>query len=330
MKNHLRSLKRPVLYALYLSLLFVAACAPPSSEEALALSSFFDAQHPPCDASPSILSINELLFDPLGDGVDFVEVVNVSSDSLQMSRFRLANRNSKGEVANVKALASKLLPPGAYLLLCSDTARLAQDYVLPDSANVLIVKTMPSYANAGGYVVLLDEHDAIVDEFPYDADYHHPLVSDAESLSLEKLHPSLSSFCAASWTTAALDAGGATPGYVNSQYRDYLQESLSKEGCFMQHDAFCPQALSAASQLVVTYAFDDVYVASLVVYDAAGLACAHPYNNVLLGSRGCLVWNGLDDEGNILFPGVYFLVIEAFTSKGNTYEATFVLSLWPP
>lgn len=329
MKNLIRSLKSSLSCALYVAMFLMEACAPPSLEDSDSQLFPFDARDTFGLNVPSVLSINELLFDPLGDGVDFVEVVNVSSKILEMSRFRLANRNTKGEVANIKTLPSKTLPPGAYLLLCSDTARLAQDYPLSDSVNVLIVKKMPSYANAGGCVVLLDEQAAIVDEFPYNPDYHHPLVSDAESLSLEKLHPSLSSLSPSSWTTAALDAGGATPGYLNSQYRRSFDSPLNQEGFYLENNACCPQALSTESQCLLRYRFSDIYVATVRLYDFSGFPCATLANNLLLGSEGCLLFPGVDDDGNALYPGCYLLKITAYTLDGKLYRETFVIRIWP-
>ena len=324
MKNHIRSLLTFLLLAAYcLLLLLMCACSPSFSEDAF-------AQCPSVDDAPSLLSINELLFNPLGDGVDYVELVNVSSDTLEMSRFRIANRNSKAEVANVKTLSSKRLPPGAYVLLCSDTAWLTRHYYLPDSANVLLVKALPSYANASGCVVLLDAQSDIVDEFPYDEDYHHPLVSDAEALSLEKRHPCLSSVLPSSWTTAALDKGGGTPGYVNSQYRDGLMRPSEALGFSLVSAAFCPQALSVASQCLLSYRLDDSYIASIVVYDLQASPCATIANNLLLGSVGCIAWSGCDDEGKVLFPGTYLLRVQAYALSGKNYSKTFVISILPP
>lgn len=323
MKNLVRSLSVFVEKAVVvLFLLMIKACAPSVSDE--------NAVENPAAEAPAILSINELLFNPLGDGVDYVEVVNVSSDTLDMSRFRLANRNSKGEVANIKSLAYRLLPPNAYLLLCSDTAWVKAHYVLPDSANVLIVKTMPSFANAGGYVVLLDERSAIVDEFPYEESYHHPLVGDVEGLALEKLHPSLPSAAPDSWTTAALDVGGGTPAYVNSQYRPSMLVSTHAQGFYLENAVFYPQALSSDAQCLLHYRFDETYVANVTVYDLYAFPCARLANNLLLGKSGCLVWTGCDDDGNALFPATYLIHVEAYSWSGNTYAETFVVRIGPP
>ena len=75
--------------------LICCACSRQVSDEAFAQESI-------SQECPKILSINELLFDPLGDGVDYVELVNVSSDSLNLLHYCLGNRNSKAEIANVR------------------------------------------------------------------------------------------------------------------------------------------------------------------------------------------------------------------------------------
>lgn len=276
---------------------------------------------------PGILSINELLFNPPADGMDFVELVNVSADNLQLSAFSLANRNSKGEVAAVKPLPSMLLPPAAYVLLCCDTSWMSAYYHLPDTARVLSMKSLPAYANASGSVVLLSSDGSIVDEFPYQDDFHHPLVSDKKALSLEKLHPLLPSANSFSWTTAALDVGGATPAARNSQYRArFAQLTQRKHDCFeVLQRGIQPNKLSSCSQWIFAYHFEETYIMTLLLYDVDGLPCATIADNLLLGSSGNLSWPGIDDEGRVLPPGDYILKADAYTISGKTWHKTFAL-----
>lgn len=304
--------------------LVCCACSRQVSDEAFAQESI-------SQDCPKILSINELLFDPLGDGVDYVELVNVSSDSLNLLHYCLGNRNSKAEIANVKSLPSVFVPPGGYVLICSDTVWVSANYHLPDTARVAIVKALPSYANAGGAVVLLNTNGDLVDEFAYHPDYHHPLVSDAESLSLEKLHPALSSYDAMSWTSAAVDAGGGTPGFRNSQFRPNAVASKpdGKEGFSLLHEQCRPAALSADAQVLMRYRFAEPRVADIRVYDLDGVLCKSLANNILLGSEGIFAWQGTDDAGEVVFPGMYVVSIQAFSLHGDVYSKSFAVGVLP-
>ncbi len=315
-------------------LLFFADCSQSPSIDAFANSDLVDSlsQMP----LPKILSINELLFNPSGNGVDYVELVNVSSDTLDMAAFRLANRNSKAEIANVKALPSLFLPPGAMLLITSDTAWVAANYHLPDTSRAVLLKSMPSYANVGGCVVLLDVAGMLVDEFPYREDFHHPLVSDAESLSLEKLHPFLPSALPSSWTTASIDAGGGTPGFCNSQYREFSYfggvsetEDSGKEGFRLLSKECCPRALSSSSQLFLSYRLEGSYVATVRIFDLEGFPCATLADNFLLGASGFFSWAGVDDEGNAVLPGTYIVKVQAFAMDGKIFSESFVVRILP-
>ena len=175
-----------------------------------------------------VLSINELLSDPVGDGVDYLEVVNTSADTLDAACYKVAHRNTKGEVADAKALSSEPfpLPPGAYLLLSADTARVALDYGFRSGELRLQIKSFPSMPNDAGFALLLDSDGQVVDELPYTKAFHHPLLSDREGYALEKLHPCLPSGLSDSWTSAADDAGRGTPGRPNSQFRPALSALL--------------------------------------------------------------------------------------------------------
>jgi hypothetical protein len=59
------------------------------------------------------------------------------------------------------------------------------------------------------------------------------------------------------------------------------------------------------------------YVLNGYIYDLTGFQVHHPYNNVTLGNKGSLKWNGLDSKGVKLPIGNYILLIEAFNETGK-------------
>ena len=59
------------------------------------------------------------------------------------------------------------------------------------------------------------------------------------------------------------------------------------------------------------------YVRKGDINDLTGFQVHHPYNNVTLGNKGSLKWNGLDSKGVKLPIGNYILLIEAFNETGK-------------
>lgn len=281
---------------------------------------------------PSLLSINELLFDPLGDGADYVEIVNVSRQAVDLSGIFLANRSAAGVLGTGKRLstAACFLSPGGYCLLSGDTARVATDYGSPSDSLRLQIKSFPSYPNESGCVVLTDQAGLIIDEFPYTKYLHHPLVAVREGIALEKLHPRLPSADPACWTSAAADAGFGSPGRQNSQYRPWPVFPETAENCFRaSSEVFYPHRLGTDSQWRLYYRFAVGCVANVTVYDQASVPLCTLADNRLLGREGVVCWSGLDDEGRAVPFGRYLVRAQCHTAGGQVFRQYFVVAVQP-
>jgi hypothetical protein len=80
------------------------------------------------------------------------------------------------------------------------------------------IPVLPSFPDDQGSVLLLDAQGKELDMFSYKDDYHFPLLSNREGVSLERIDPASPSQNPANWHSASTDAGYGTPGYVNSQF----------------------------------------------------------------------------------------------------------------
>lgn len=279
-----------------------------------------------------ILSINEILFDPIGDGVDFVEIVNTSDAVVDLKQYSIGNRNAKGEINTVKSLTSKtvLLKPGGYCLLTADTARVREDYGFPADSLRLEIKSFPSYPNESGYVLLLDKDRAVVDEFDYSKSMHHTLVTAREGISLEKRHPRLPSSQTDSWTSASAGSGFGTPGRRNSQYWDIEADFRDfTDGFYTEQTCIYPMSQSRGASLVLHYRFSETCLANIRVYDSRGLLWARIADNLLLGTEGCIGWDGTDGRGEMLPYGRYLVRAEYFSLSGFRGKDCFIISLLP-
>ncbi len=97
--------------------------------------------------------INEVMYDPVVGGTDFVELYNRSSKTLSLAGWKLANVTA-GVVASPTTIsAAFLLLPGEYVLITEDGANVANTY--PRSRVDRFLETdLPSYNNGEGSVVL--------------------------------------------------------------------------------------------------------------------------------------------------------------------------------
>lgn len=270
--------------------------------------------------------INEVLYDPLGTGSDFVEIYNRSNKTLSLAGWRLGNV-SDGAVDDVLTItgASFLLLPGEYALICESVQNVANNY--PQSRTERFVETdLPSYNNGEGGVVLQGPDGTQLDRFDYGDDLHFTLVNTPEGYSLERVSPDRATDDPTNWHTASDVAGKATPGFENSQF----SEAPSASGEMTIDPAiFSPDQDGHQDLLTIAYRFDQPgFVGTIIIYDVAGREARRLMENRLLGAEGAISWDGILDGGSKGRMGPYVVVLEAFDLAGNveTYRKTVTLA----
>ncbi len=280
----------------------------------------------PEPVEPGDVVINEVLYDPIGTGSDFVELYNRSSKTLSLAGWKLGNV-SDGAVDDVLTItgASFLLLPGAYALICESTANIVSNY--PQSRTERFVETdLPSYNNGEGGVVLQAPDGTQLDRFDYTDDLHFALVNETEGYSLERVDPDRPSDDPTNWHTASDVAGKATPGSMNSQF----SEAPSASGEMTIEPAiFSPDQDGYQDLLTITYRFEQPgFIGSIVIYDIAGREVRRLMENQLLGAVGAISWDGILDGGSKGRMGPYIVVLEAYDLAGHveTYRKTVTLA----
>jgi Lamin Tail Domain/Bacterial Ig-like domain len=160
--------------------------------------------------------INEILFNPLPGGVDFVEVINVSSKYLNLKNWSIANYTEE-QFTNLQTISESdyTLAPGGYLALTPSITILKSQY-LQAQEEYLLSTLLPSMNDdAGAIAILTDEGDPL-DVFEYMDAFHSPMLKDKEGVSLERISLTESTMNPGNWKSANSSAGFATPGYLNS------------------------------------------------------------------------------------------------------------------
>ena len=262
--------------------------------------------------------INEILFNPLLDGVDFVEVYNRSEKIIDLKLLNLATYPLSEEPA--------LLFPSEYLAVTVDITKLQEQYYFADPGALLQISDMPSFSNEEGKVILTDKRQQVLDEFVYNEDMHFPLLSSVEGISLERINFDNPTNRESNWHSAAEDAGFGTPGYLNSQHSEYNE---SEKEVWLVPEVFSPDNDGVDDIVQIHFAFKDPgHVVSVYVFDAKGRIVRHLIRNELLSVKGFVSWDGLDNMDQKAPIGIYLVYIEIFDLKGNVrnYKETCVLA----
>ncbi len=272
--------------------------------------------------------LNEILFNPKTGGVDFVEIYNNSIYPVDIKHLRIAKRDDEQNLASIEAIheENSMLLPGTYLAITSDTSLTKTDYPATSYEYFTQVKSMPSYADDEGTVVLLFQ-DTIIDEFSYSDNMHVALISDKNGVSLERLNPDAETADPQNWFSAAESVGFATPANKNSQFTQFSGEITNE--ILIEPEVFSPNNDGYDDRTFIRYKFAEPgYIANITIYNSHGQLVKRIANNELLAVEGSFSWDGLYEDNQRVTIGIYIIYFEVFNLQGNvkSYKKTCVVA----
>lgn len=273
------------------------------------------------------LVINEILFNPLPTGVDYIELYNRSSKIIDLSKIYIANRNNSNAISSIQQVygESNLIFPKEFALLTTDIDAVKKQYITTNSDAFLKLSSMPSFPDDKGNAIILNGQGNIVDEVNYSDKWHFALLHNTEGVSLERIDyegPSAQS----NFHSAATSVGYGTPGNKNSQYK--LNEEVQGE-VTVTPDIFSPDNDGNVDFATINYSFPSAgYVANITIFDASGRPVRYLQRNALSGIKGYYLWDGLDEKNRKLAQGIYIIFTEIFNKEGKKkqFKNTIVLA----
>lgn len=159
--------------------------------------------------------INELLSNPIDNGVDYIEFINVSSKSIQLQDLIIRNESRDDEVIIEESLT---MLPGEIVVIAEAEFNLILNYGPPQSVRIIEQK-IPGFNNANGNASLILEElgmRTVIDSYDYDDDQFDPNLADADGVSFERISCIESTNIFSNWSSAIEINNFGTPGYENS------------------------------------------------------------------------------------------------------------------
>ena len=273
----------------------------------------------PNDIAEGEIVINEILFDPISPGVDYVELYNNTDKTFDLSTLMLGVvRESFPNPADTTlreiAGESRLFLPRSYVMLSTNSEIVGLQYDCPTD-NFVQMASFPSYANAGGTAILMGKDGTTVDAMYFSEKMHYPLLKVTKGVSLERVSFDQPSMDANNWHSAAEQVHFGTPGYANS-----MQQTAepSSDEIILSPDLFSPDGDGYDDACFINYHFDKAgYTMNIYIFNVAGQMVRHLAKGELIGQEGSVLWNGMDNNGNRVPVGVYVVVTEVFNFDGT-------------
>ena len=260
-------------------------------------------------------AINEVLFNPRVNGVDFVELINRSDKILDLKNMFIANTTDDNAINDFYPIVPNgfIVLPKQYIVLTENIGAIQSDYFTPQPKHIIECQ-MPSFNDDKGSCVFIDLFNKRYDQFNYDEDIHFKLIDEKEGVSLERIDFNRPTMDKSNWTSASSTSGYATPTYQNSQYSITTTTQTIKA----EPDIFSPDGDGYNDVVNFSYLMNEPgFTANFYIYNSAGQQVKYLVRNQLLGSNGVFSWDGITDEGTKAPIGIYVCYFETFNLHGE-------------
>ena len=270
----------------------------------------------PGAADSSDIVINEVLFNPMPGGVDYIEIFNNSDKFIDLDHWGFSNKifYDSNQISYCSQIPY-IIKPGSFLAFTIDKERTINDYPKGDAENITEVDKMPGMNNDSGSIYLFSGEGKVIDAFTYNQNYHLILLNDFEGVSLERIDPSGASNDARNWHSASEESGFGTPGKKNS--------SSNPDTILAGHIIIDPKVISADHSGIsdyanIIYSFEKPgFIANVRIFNINGIQVRYLADNVSLSTSGKFIWDGRYENGARAGTGYYIVSFEVYNLDGT-------------
>ncbi len=269
--------------------------------------------------------INELLYDPVGDEADFVELYNNSNSFVTLNQLSISNKFpvEATDVMHIDSLGL-LLEPYEYLVLTTDCESVKKQFPQTKTTRVFEMN-LPNFPNTNGNVVFCDSTLHPMAIFPYSDNLHNTQLHQTEGVSLERVEASEAATKPENWTSASANAGFATPGYLNSANAT----EIAADGMVLSSEVISPNSDGVNDELIINFWSKNVESSlTIEVFTADGLPLNTICKQQTIGNHAQFSWLAKSAAGSPVQSGIYILYAELFNGETveKSYKKTVVVS----
>ncbi len=269
------------------------------------------------------LVINEILFDPLEDCEEYVEIYNRSDKILNFKHINFARikcnfPNPPDTTLCRISDTSIFIHPKDYWIISPSPENVRKCYFTEFPTHLIKVPKLPDLINREGFLFLVSDSGILIDKIHYREDMHHPSLNFTDGVALEKIHFETSGLSENSWQSATKNSDFGTPTFKNSQFYD---SGVSAEKIIISPEVFSPNQDGEEDLLSISLNLkEEGGSVNIFIFNSEGQQIRYLVKNELTGMGALYFWNGLDEENRQLAAGIYIIYVEVFNLNGNSYH----------
>ncbi len=270
---------------------------------------------------PNSVVINEIMYAPLANQSEYVELYNRSTNTVNLLNWKLSDMPTASGANIFTILSSVVLQRNEYVVIAADSSILnAFSYLKNPSLEthvIILNKSSLGLNNDEDDVTLRDVIGATIDSVHYSDKWQNSELVSTTGIALERINPNSASNDRRNWNSSANSLGG-TPGKQNSIFTETLP---SQSKITISPNPFSPDGDGFEDFTIISYQLPmQISQVRMKIFDVKGRLVRTLMNNELSGSTGQVVWDGLDDNKQKLRMGIYIIFIEALDAGGGVVE----------
>ncbi len=250
------------------------------------------------------LIINEIMYDPMPDQPEWIEIYNQSDKAIDLEKWRISD-----SVTDNKILVTEQpwpILPGSYTVFAKDSSLLEIFPEIPDGS-LLAIKSFPGINNGSEIIVLYDPSDHISDQVIFSCDW-----GGGDGVSLERINPQIDSNDSTNWSSCVAFTGG-TPGTKNSIFTSVLP---SKSSIQISPSPFSPDGDGSEDVTIISYQLPmKIAYVNLQIFDIRGRLIRTLLGASQSGSSRSVIWDGKDDQERLARMGIYIVFLEGLDNR---------------
>lgn len=268
------------------------------------------------------LVINEIMYDPMPEDCEFIELLNISAHTVKTCGLRISSGSTDCFI-----YFSAEIPPGGYCILAADSSLFSPGAQSANSSSQLIVISgWQALSNQAGSIAIRDFYNTTIDSVYYQESWHNGIYDITRGRSLERISPYSSSCSSGSWSSS-VSQSGATPGGANSIFTAYSPVSSELS---VDPNPFSPDNDGHEDFTFISYSvLGGAARIRIRIFDSRGRQVKTVINNDITGPTGKIIYDGKNDDGDYLRTGIYILLLEATGEWGQalqTVKKAFVVA----
>lgn len=285
------------------------------------------------------LGFHEIMFDPsdnLDDfepnGVEYIELWNQDKVALSLHKLTLGSallEDGQRPITSFYSTRFKWVEPDQAVLLVANPSLISlQEHPIQNRHQIPLSNEQSVLMSQGKQFGLKKESDErfllmdslVIDSIFYHQEWHNPNLHDTKGIALERIDPNPSQRSSRNWSSS-VDPSGGTPLKLNSIEQLKQLSASPTPKVYFEPNPFSPDfdGYEDITYLHYQYTSPD-YLIRIWIFDRFGRPIIQLSQGHAAGTRGALMWDGLNENGQKVPIGRYIAYIEASDAAGRSVQ----------